>query len=238
VYLDLALSKKGVCRHRAYGFTVTALGLGIPARMVMNEAHAWVEVHDGTLWRRIDLGGAGRTLDAPRDAAIVPYQPPSDPYAWPPDAESGEDLGRFGQAPGQPAPSAPSATPSGGAAPAATTNDPPAARTEPDWASPSSRDPHASRITLRVREGDARRGAPVDVRGEVESDGEPCGRVTVEIALRDGHGGRPRTIGSLATDEAGLFSGLLIVPYDVALGDYELAAHTRASTACGEGFSE
>ena len=36
--VDLALSKKGVCRHRAYAFTITAQGLGIPARMVMNEA--------------------------------------------------------------------------------------------------------------------------------------------------------------------------------------------------------
>ena len=60
VYLDLALSKKGVCRHRAYAFLITAQSLGIPTRLVENEAHAWVEIHDGTLWRRIDLGGAGR----------------------------------------------------------------------------------------------------------------------------------------------------------------------------------
>jgi transglutaminase-like putative cysteine protease len=32
VYLDLALSKKGVCRHRAFAFLVTALNAGIPAR--------------------------------------------------------------------------------------------------------------------------------------------------------------------------------------------------------------
>src|SRR5207247_2204830 len=65
IYLDLALSKKGVCRHRAFAFLVTSLGLGIPARMVTNEAHAWVEVHDGSGWRRIDLGGAGRALREP-----------------------------------------------------------------------------------------------------------------------------------------------------------------------------
>ena len=52
VYLDLALSKKGVCRHRAFAFLVTALGMGIPARMVLNEAHAWVEVL-GRRWQRI-----------------------------------------------------------------------------------------------------------------------------------------------------------------------------------------
>ncbi|RYE86869.1 MAG: transglutaminase family protein, partial [Myxococcales bacterium] len=58
IFLDIALSKKGVCRHRAYAFVISALALRIPARMVTNEAHAWVEVHDGQLWHRIDLGGA------------------------------------------------------------------------------------------------------------------------------------------------------------------------------------
>ena len=53
VYLDLALSQKGVCRHRAFAFLVTALGLGLPARMVTNEAHAWVEVSDSRRWHRI-----------------------------------------------------------------------------------------------------------------------------------------------------------------------------------------
>ena len=66
IYLDLALSQKGVCRHRAFAFLVTALSLGIPTRMVVNEAHAWVEVLDPgvapPLWRRVDLGGAGRAL--------------------------------------------------------------------------------------------------------------------------------------------------------------------------------
>lgn len=36
LYLDLALSKKGVCRHRAYAFVITALALRIPARLVLD----------------------------------------------------------------------------------------------------------------------------------------------------------------------------------------------------------
>jgi hypothetical protein len=36
IYLDLARAKKGVCRHRAYAFVVTAQALGIPARFVQN----------------------------------------------------------------------------------------------------------------------------------------------------------------------------------------------------------
>src|SRR5262249_41450856 len=40
-YLDIALSRRGACRHRAYAFTITALALGIPARYVENELHAF-----------------------------------------------------------------------------------------------------------------------------------------------------------------------------------------------------
>jgi transglutaminase-like putative cysteine protease len=69
VYLDLARGKKGVCRHRAYAFVVTAQALGMPSRFLQNEAHAWVEVKlpgqgvDGG-WLRIDLGGAATGLQA------------------------------------------------------------------------------------------------------------------------------------------------------------------------------
>jgi transglutaminase-like putative cysteine protease len=65
IYLDLARGMKGVCRHRAYGFVITALALGLPARFVMNEAHAWVEVKMVEVgWMRIDLGGAAEGLEA------------------------------------------------------------------------------------------------------------------------------------------------------------------------------
>ncbi|HTJ85424.1 MAG TPA: transglutaminase-like domain-containing protein, partial [Polyangiaceae bacterium] len=83
VYKDVALSKKGVCRHRAFAFMVTALEIGIPARMVVNEAHAWVEVFDGELWHRIDLGGAALDLDQDLDPTRPQHKPPDDPYAWP-----------------------------------------------------------------------------------------------------------------------------------------------------------
>ena len=91
IYLDLALAQKGVCRHRAFAFMVTSLYLGIPTRMVTNEAHAWVEVFDGRLWRRVDLGGAGRTLHDPL-STNVPHEPPADPFAWPQGSQRGDDL--------------------------------------------------------------------------------------------------------------------------------------------------
>jgi hypothetical protein len=62
LYREIALTARGICRHRAYAFMITALGLGIPTRMALNEAHAWVEVSDGELWHRIDLGGAAQEL--------------------------------------------------------------------------------------------------------------------------------------------------------------------------------
>jgi hypothetical protein len=64
LYLRIALSQRGVCRHRAYAFVITALALGIPARYVENELHVFVEVfvptggHEAGYWRRINLGGA------------------------------------------------------------------------------------------------------------------------------------------------------------------------------------
>lgn len=55
----------GVCRHRSLAFVFLAQSLGIPARYVYNEAHAFVEVYwpiGG--WRRIDLGGAANELNS------------------------------------------------------------------------------------------------------------------------------------------------------------------------------
>ncbi|MEO7114030.1 MAG: transglutaminase-like domain-containing protein, partial [Polyangiaceae bacterium] len=76
MYLDLALAQKGVCRHRAFAFVVTARSLGIPARLAVSDNHAWVEVHDARAWRRIDLGGAGNETSEPKPT--VRYQPPQD----------------------------------------------------------------------------------------------------------------------------------------------------------------
>lgn len=80
IFLDLARGKKGVCRHRAYGFATIAQALGIPARFVQNEAHAWVEVKqpDASGWMRIDLGGAANGLEAhnANDAPLYHAQTP------------------------------------------------------------------------------------------------------------------------------------------------------------------
>jgi hypothetical protein len=57
-YLKINYRQNGVCRHRAYAFVITALAMGIPARLVANEIHAFVEVQfPSQNWKLIDLGG-------------------------------------------------------------------------------------------------------------------------------------------------------------------------------------
>ena len=74
-YQTICINGIGACRHRSFGFFVTALALGAPTRYVSNEAHAFVEVYvpednetfSASHWKRIDLGGTGNsnTLDRP-----------------------------------------------------------------------------------------------------------------------------------------------------------------------------
>jgi transglutaminase-like putative cysteine protease len=86
LYWDLFQSQAGVCRHRAFAFTITANALGIPTRYVANEAHAWVELwvpEQG--WLRIDLGGAALRLQVAGGTGKTLHRPRSaDPFARPP----------------------------------------------------------------------------------------------------------------------------------------------------------
>ena len=268
IYLDLALQQKGVCRHRSFAFLVTALYLGIPTRMISNEAHAWVEVNDGQRWRRIDLGGAGRTLNDPL-SSNVPYEPPPDPFSWPQGAARGDDLAeraRRAAAGGATTPSSPTAASSNGAAPPASAG--PAgsaasAESDPGVSSggasgsfgpngggdgtsgatsttlrpvtrPGPDDRPPSNLTMTLEGTEARRGAPLPVRGQVISDGEPCGHVAVEIVLRSrSQGDIP--VGVLATDDRGNYAGALVLPPRVPLGDYEAHARTLGDGRCGRG---
>ncbi|MCU0309181.1 MAG: hypothetical protein MUE51_15725, partial [Thermoleophilia bacterium] len=85
LYLDLALSQRGVCRHRAYAFVITAAALGLPARFVSNEAHAFVEVRLPEVgWRRIDLGGAADLLQVSGAGDKIVHRPRApDPFPQP-----------------------------------------------------------------------------------------------------------------------------------------------------------
>lgn len=237
IYLDLALSQKGVCRHRAFAFLVTALEIGIPTRMVVNEAHAWVEVYDGSLWHRIDLGGAALNLDQDRDPTRPPHQPPQDPYRWPEGAEqsSGEQLAQKDRADDQPGTGGGSSTstsdPSGSSA------TPPTSATDPTQPTPSNPDLPASTVELSVVEKTVRRGSTLRVSGKVSQAGRACSNVRVDVVVtsEDTPG---RVIGSLSSDDDGAFEGTAVVPRDLAAGDYDVLVVTRGDKRCGAGRSE
>jgi transglutaminase-like putative cysteine protease len=235
IYLDLVRSKKGVCRHRAFGFMVTALALKIPARFIENEAHAWVEAFDGALWHRIDLGGAGRTLDDKTEKAEKeqpPYAPPEDPYAWPPGATKGTDLLPPSTAP------APAPTGTGAASPPPS----PAPATPSGSATPPSAPP--SKLTLMLPGAptedtfETLRGTPFVVKGHVaDSTGAPCKRVLVELKLSSNTAGEI-AIGKLPTNDDGDYEGKVAIPSSAKPADYTLVATTPGAGGCGQGSSE
>lgn len=233
IYLDLVRAKKGVCRHRAFGFMVTALGLGIPTRFVNNEAHAWVEQWDGTYWRRIDLGGAGRILDDKTERPEKPqpaYDPPLDPYNWPAGATKGSDLI-------PPSTPTPSPTNTGGTSPI-----PVPTPTGSSSASPPSTAP-PSKVTLALpgspSEGDLEilRTRSFQVKGRVlDSAGAACKSVRVEIVLSGAE--KEHTVGAMPTDADGNYEGQVNIPSTVDLGSYTVLARTPGHGTCGQGKSE
>ncbi len=249
IYLDLALSKKGVCRHRAFAFLVTALNAGVPARLVSNEAHAWVEVRDDRQWRRIDLGGAALDLQQTSRLDRPQHVPPPDNFAWPTGRDSGAELGarerkdaeqkrredvasgRAGEAPANNAPDAaanrgssadgmPNDGMSGGAGLAQ----------KPDDRAPAS-------VAVDDVDHDLFRGKPMRLRGRITADGESCAHVRVDILIQSAQSGE-RKLGSLATDERGVYDGEVGLPRDLTVGDYELFVATPGNASCGAARSK
>jgi hypothetical protein len=243
LYLDLALSKKGVCRHRAFAFLVTAQSAGIPARLAMNEAHAWVEVNDGTLWRRIDLGGAGQMTSPLRDPDRVPFEWPPDPFAWPQGAVRGDEMVADARTHAAGAGQTPSPSSGAKAAPAlqqTAAPSPTASPSQPVPASPERDDRPPSTVTVSVAASDVRRGGPIEVHGGVRADREACPHLAVELWLRGPSvaaaapaPSKMLLVGTLATDDQGQFAGRVAVPGSVTLGDYDLVARTSGDSRCG-----
>lgn len=237
IYLDLALSKKGVCRHRAFAFLVTGLEIGIPTRMVVNEAHAWVEVFDGSLWHRIDLGGAAANLDHEPDPTKPAYKPPPDPYTWPESRDSGQDLADRNR---DKSPSSSQSSGSGGGATGADAGAPtpaPSSNATDPLSEPS--DPRAPRadVTVAAIDSDVRRGFPFHVQGSVATSGAPCSHLRVDVVMTSPQLQQGIVIGSLSTDERGRFDGSVVIPRDFTLGDYDLVVSTPGDNRCAPGRS-
>jgi hypothetical protein len=231
LYQELALSRKGVCRHRAYAFMVTALGLGLPTRMVRNEAHAWVEVYDGVRFHRIDLGGAAGRMDWDPSQGDHVHRPPPDPFAWPEGAESGQAMlsetleGSASSANPSAAPSASSRRPA--SVPSAPGSEPSA----PQPAAQQDERPRAA-VVLKVSAPSTQRGATLQISGAVEASGEACAFSRVDVSLRDSSGVET-WLGAFPTDASGNIDGRVTVPFDVEVGDYKVVARTPGAGRCG-----
>ena len=188
LYLDIALSKVGVCRHRSYAFVITALAAGIPARFVYNEAHAFVEVQlRDRGWRRVDLGGAALSLDLRNPGQSAPHTPRyPDPFPKPQAYRQSSTQGSIpgGGAPaGAPpgpepagAPAGPGAAPSASSDPAAAPG--PAAGPDPGAASAlSSSTPAAAQvldIPLELTPATSTRDKLIRLHGEADQPFKPA----------------------------------------------------------------
>lgn len=240
LYAELATSQKGVCRHRGYAFMITALALGIPTRFVRNEAHAWVEVFDGRLWHRIDLGGAANQLQSEQDTRVAPHRTPDDPYEWPEGSESGLGMAARadasgsaprGQSGGEPPPADPLSRQSSNVSSAASASAP--GETPGQKVDADETEDYRPRATLnfRLASASARRGAPLELSGSVHADDEPCAFSRVDVSLL-AEGASRVFIGALPTDEQGHFAGRVTIPLSVDVGDYSVTVSTPGTPEC------
>ncbi len=235
IYLDLALSKKGVCRHRAFAFLVTALNIGIPARLINNEAHAWVEVKDDRIWHRVDLGGAALDLQDEPHLDRPSHVPPPDQFSWPAGRDSGGDLAHREREQQRAAQSQNSGTSRQNGAPDPNAEPDPDAPPDPN-APPSDRP--VPRLMIDDIDKDIFRGKPVRLRGSVTADGAPCANVRVDVLLHGAGMSREHRVGSLSTDEKGVYDGAVVLPRDMPVGDYELVIATPGNKRCGPGRAQ
>lgn len=225
VYLDLARSQKGICRHRSYAFLITAQALGIPTRFAMNEAHSWVEVAlPGRGWLRIDLGGAAAGLEAhgARDRVMHrPLEPDTLPKPLAYQRSYSQLQGDVRGLPEGPIdPSRPG--PAGGLGGLGGST-PPAAgmsrRPAVGWSARDGRDP----VQLTVDGGayTAFRGRDLTITGRaVGDDGDGRPGLRVEVLLEAP--GEERLLGVAVTDARGYYQGDFGVPPGLTPGRYRL----------------
>ena len=229
IYLDLARAQRGVCRHRVYAFVITALGLGLPARFVMNEAHAWVEValpEQG--WARIDLGGAAAGLEAHNEDGRPRYQPVHpDPFPRPEAYERSysQALRRNGTRAGA-EPASPHRASEGRPREGRASGAPRVEEAAHDTGAPirATEQPEMAYVRLDRRDFEVFRGRMIDISGRVEeSTGEGLEGLRVEVLLADE---RERLLGVTVTNSTGEFRGSFGVPPDLSVGDYRLVVRT------------
>ena len=258
-YLDIVFSKRGVCRHRAFAFVVTAHALGIPARYVHNEAHAFAEAYVPRMgWTRVDLGGASSELQVKNADNRLIHSPRPDPFPHPSrfsssysqlqgrvtglDDKQRKSFRRTGdrRGHGQAGSGVISGSSTGrGPARSGMGPGPVARRTTINAAGPAGpaappRSPVM--ITLNSPTRSVLRGGALQVAGKILHRGVGVKGLTVKIFL--GQGGAPKhVIGTLVTDADGAFNARIAVPADVQVGEYRIYASTPGNRSYRDAIS-
>jgi transglutaminase-like putative cysteine protease len=263
IYLDLARSKRGVCRHRAFAFVVTANALGIPARFVANEAHAFVEIWlPDVEWLRVDLGGEALRLDVSNATNKTMHRPRREDSLPKPPGYADEYSTLEGDVRGlsqqqlddsKAGPADPNGTGPGSGRGSATGTGPGTSITDPaDPLSPApgrglpqapkGAFPGKTETKTRVAGVDevGYRGESVRVSGRVESKGAGVANVRVDLyfAPSGGKGDGARFVGQTMTGADGSFTLPVELPPDLALGKHEVFASTPGDARFGPSVSE
>lgn len=228
IFLDLARAKRGVCRHRTYAFVITAQALGIPARFVQNEAHAWAEVKVAEIgWMRLDLGGAAEGLDA-RSLQDRPMHRPTTPDPWPRPLEYEESYSRAAEIA-----RAQNSKPGlergdENRAPGDLRLKPSLASGQGDQSVPlieDDREPLTLRISRYVPE--VMRGSMLEVDGQAQDgSGRAVAGLRIEVSLAEAVGDRAVLLGVTVTDPQGRYRGAFAIPPDLDPSDYALVVVT------------
>ncbi len=247
-YLTLAFGRRGVCRHRAFVFVVTAQALGIPARFITNEVHAFSEVFIPTVgWVRIDLGGEARL--SPEAEPVAHHEPQApDPFPWPPGSrEPGQQEGRGGRSGGgggqlarpggepRPRPGGDStADTAGPQEEGSATNDvvDDAALEGESEAEETLDDPAETQrrrlaVFLDRSAATVVRGESLALTGAVRDANGPVAGARVSLWLRGSARAGPIRLGRAACDDTGRFRARFAVPETVPTGTYGVIARAE-----------
>ena len=228
IYLDLARGRRGVCRHRVYGFVITAQALGVPARFVQNEAHAWAELELPELgWLRLDLGGAARGLEA-HGAGHRPSYQSQQPDPWPRPRAYEDSYSRAFEAAAEAAALEGKLQNGGQHRVAAEQRLKPTLAqraSEPELAVDDDRKPLTLRVTRYLPE--VMRGGSLELEGDVRGDqGVAVPGLRIEISLSELSAPRAVLLGVAVADGQGHFHGKFAVPPQLDPSDYALVVVT------------
>ncbi len=260
VFWDLYSNQAGVCRHRSSTFMITANALGIPTRLVTNEAHAFVEVwFPERGWQRIDLGGAALRLEVQNGADKTIHRPrAADPFAKPAAYDQGYtqlegDIRGLSDAQLEEAHKAAGDGPASGdwdavfgegtgtgTGAAAGTDDGVIDPTQDPRARPSDPSKLTPAVAITLTDPVGYRGELLRVEGRVDAGATavPGVRVDVMLVHTGARGAPPIAIGRGVTGPDGVFSIEGELPADLALTSYEVYASTREDARYNASVSE